>query len=193
MVEAAIDRETPSALLAPDFQMENHVAAAVDYSYNGASGWREWLADLFEVFAEGARFRNEELIAVGDDLVAAMFCVDGRSVRSGNWIAFRWMAVTWFRDGMVTRIVGYSSRGVALKAVEVGLRERARAHSDAQSPRDGALWAAFQATAREIETVECDDRVSLPDRRALSSLTRLRLPGGAKAGDGSHDDRPALT
>jgi ketosteroid isomerase-like protein len=154
MVAAAIDREIPSALLAPDFRMENRVAAAVDYSYNGARGWREWMADLFEAFAEGARLRNEGLIAVGDDLVAAMFCVDGPSVRSGNWIVFRWAGVTWFRDGKVTRIVGHSSRGAALRAVELHLQ------------------------------VGCDDPVSLPDRGALSSFTRLRRPAGARAADG---------
>ena len=119
MVAAVIAREVPVGLLAPDFHMENHAAAAVDYTYWGASGWREWTSDLFEVFAEGPRYRVEELIAAGDDFVAAMFCVDGTSVRSGNWLVFCWAGVTWFRDGKATRAVGYSSRGAALEAAEL--------------------------------------------------------------------------
>ncbi len=117
MVAAVIARDVPDEFLATGFHMENHAAAAVDYNYWGASGWREWMGDLFEAFAETPRYRVEELIAAGDDFVAAMFCVDGLSVRSGNWLVFCWAGVTWFRDGKATRVVGYSSRGAALKAV----------------------------------------------------------------------------
>jgi hypothetical protein len=143
MVAAVIDREVPIELLAPGFHMENHAAAAIDYSYRGASGWREWMSDLFECFGEGARYRNEEILAVGEDLVAAMFCVEGPSVRSGNWLVFRWAAVTWFHDGQATHAVGYSSRTAALEAVEL-----------------------------HLEIVGCDDLVSPPDRGSLLSLIR---------------------
>ena len=119
LVAAAIAREVPDELLAPDFHMENHAAAAVDYTYWGATGWREWMSDLFEVFAERPRYRVEEVIAMGDDFIAATFCVDGTSVRSGNWLVFRWAGVTWFRDGKATRAIGYSSRAAALEAVEL--------------------------------------------------------------------------
>jgi ketosteroid isomerase-like protein len=118
---AANAREVPLDLLAPGFRMENRVTAVTDNSYHGADGWREWMSDLFDVFADGARYEVEEIIAAGEDFVAAMLCVTGRGARSGLAITFRWAGVTWFRDGMATRAVGYATRGEALEAV--GLHE----------------------------------------------------------------------
>ena len=118
LVTAVCAREVPHRLLAPGFYMENHAAAAVDHVYCGTSGWREWMNDLFEVFAPGARYRVEEVMAAGEDFVVAAFRVDGASVRSGNWLVFRWVGVTWFRDGKAVSACGYSSAEVALEAVE---------------------------------------------------------------------------
>jgi hypothetical protein len=129
MVAAVNTREVPDGLLAPDFRMENHAAAAIDYTYCGATGWREWMSDLFEVFAEGACYGVDELIAAGDDFVAAMFCVVGPSAHSGKWLEFCWAGVTWFRDGKATRAVGHASRVAALKAVELHLQAIADAAS----------------------------------------------------------------
>jgi ketosteroid isomerase-like protein len=113
-------REVPEEILADDFHMENRVSAVTDYSYHGAVGWREWMSDLLEEFASGARYRIDELIAVGEDFVAAMFSVAGRGVHSGEPLELRWAGVTWFRDGKATRAIGYASRSEALDAL--GLR-----------------------------------------------------------------------
>ncbi len=118
LVAAVSAREVPHRLLAPGFCMENHAAAAVDHVYCGTSGWREWMSDLFEVFSPGARYRAEEVIAAGGDFVVASFCVEGSSVRSGNWLVFSWAGVAWFREGKAVRACGYSSTEAALTAVE---------------------------------------------------------------------------
>lgn len=133
MVAAVRAREVPEEILAADFRMEHHAAAAVDYAYSGATGWREWMSDLFEVFREGAQYRVEELVLAGDDFVVAMFRVVGRSVRSGNWLALCWVGVTWFHDGKATRAVGYTSRAAALKAVELHSRAKSEAAANAGS------------------------------------------------------------
>lgn len=120
-VAAVVARQIPTEILAPDFRMENRVTAVTDYTYHGATGWGEWMSDLFEMFADRARYGVEELIAAGDDFVAAMFCVQGVGARSRTTITFRWAGVTWFRNGQATLAVGYPTRGDALKAV--GLSE----------------------------------------------------------------------
>jgi len=117
VVRAVNAREVPDDVLAPDFQMENRASAVTDYTYYGERGWREWMGDLFESFAEGARYDVEEIIAVGEDFVAARFSVVGRGARSGQPLEFRWIGVTWFHEGKATRAVGYSSRSEALEAV----------------------------------------------------------------------------
>jgi ketosteroid isomerase-like protein len=122
--EAANAREVPEEILASDFRLENRVTAVTDNTYHGASGWREWMSDLFDVFAEGARYGIEEVLAAGEDFVVATFCIDGRGARSGMPLAFRWASVTWFRDGKATRAVGYATRAEALAAV--GLDEQTR-------------------------------------------------------------------
>lgn len=116
-VAAVVAREVPEDMLAPGFRLENRVTAVTDYTYHGAVGWREWMGDLFEMFAEGASYSVEELIAAGEDFVAAWFCVEGIGARSRSAIAFRWAGVTWFCDGKATLAVGYPSRSEALKAV----------------------------------------------------------------------------
>jgi len=126
-VAAVVAREVPAEILAPDFRMENRVTAVTDYTYHGADGWREWMSDLFEMFAGAARYRVEEEIAAGEDFVAATFCVEGIGVRSRMPLSFRWAGVTWFRDGKVTLAVGYPTREEALRAV--GLEEPAESHS----------------------------------------------------------------
>jgi ketosteroid isomerase-like protein len=116
-VAAVNAREVPKEILAEDFLMENRVSAVTDYSYHGAVGWREWMSDLFEEFAAGARYSLDELIAVGEDFVAAMFSVAGHGALSGEPLELRWAGVTWFRDGKATRAIGYASRSEALEAL----------------------------------------------------------------------------
>ena len=118
--EAIRAREVPVDLLAPGFRMENRVTAVTDNTYHGADGWREWMGDMFDVFADGARYEVEEIVADGDDFVVAMLCVSGFGARSGQPLDFRWASVTWFRGEQAIRAVGYTSRDDALEAV--GLR-----------------------------------------------------------------------
>jgi len=119
---AAINaREVPEDLLAPGFRIENYVTAVTDNTYYGAAGWREWMSDLFDIFAPGVRYETEEIIADGDDFVAAAVRLVGRGARSGMPIVFRWSTVVWFHNGRATRVVGYTSAREALEAV--GLHE----------------------------------------------------------------------
>lgn len=116
-VQAAAACTVPKALLAPDFRMENRVTAVTDQCYRGEDGWREWMSDLFDVFADGARYEVEEIVAAGHDYVAAMLRVSGRGARSGQPLSFRWAGVTWFRGEQALRAVGYATREQALAAV----------------------------------------------------------------------------
>lgn len=136
LVAAVESRRVPEELLAPGFHMENHTAAALDYTYRGPSGWREWMSDLFEAFADGARYEMRELIAARDDLVVAAFTVVGASVWSNNQLQFSWVGVTWLRDGQATRAVGVTSRADALAASEQHSPQAGSAH--ASGPPRGA-------------------------------------------------------
>jgi hypothetical protein len=116
-VAAVLAREVPEEILAPRFCIENRVSAVTDYVYHGAMGWRDWMNDVFEVFAEGALYEVEDVIADGDDFIVAMFRITGQGARSQMPLELRWVGVTWFRNGKVTRAVGYRSRREALEAV----------------------------------------------------------------------------
>ena len=122
MVAAIRSRAVPEDLLAAGFRIESHAVAALDYTYRGAAGWQEWLSDLLEVFAGGARFEVGEIIAAGDDFVAAMYVLAGRSVYLGERFELRWGGVTWFRDGQVLRTVAHASRDTVVEVLESHLR-----------------------------------------------------------------------
>jgi hypothetical protein len=119
LVAAIGEGRVPMELLAPDFHMENHIAAAVDYSYRGPLGWREWTSDMFEAFLPGARYGVCDLIVARDDFVVAEFQVAGVSVWSHKPLKFSWVGVTWFRDGQARRAVGVTSRDHALALTAV--------------------------------------------------------------------------
>jgi ketosteroid isomerase-like protein len=122
---AAIDgREFPDELFeelcAPEFRMENTSTAVTDKTYYGAEGVREWTADFFEAFDEDARHEIEEIVADGDDFVVSVVRFVGRGAHSGAPLVLRWVSVTWFDKGKMTRAVGYLSRRQALEAVGLG-------------------------------------------------------------------------
>lgn len=129
LVKAAQARVVPAWLLAPGFRMENHATAVTDYAYHGAHGWREWMEDLFEEFVDGARYELEEVIASGEDYVAATFAIRGRAARSGEPLQFRWAGVTWFARGLATRSVGFTDASEALASVGLwrGVGQESRA------------------------------------------------------------------
>ncbi len=114
-------REVPTDILDSGFSMENRASAVTDQTYHGARGWGEWMSDVFEVFADGAVYSLDDVVACGEDFVVATFSVVGTGARSAEPLEFRWAGVTWFRDGKATRAVGYTTRREALEAV--GLRE----------------------------------------------------------------------
>jgi ketosteroid isomerase-like protein len=57
------------------------------------------------VLAAGARYELDEIVAAEDELVIAVFRIAGRGARSNVPIAFRWVSLTWFRGGLIARIV----------------------------------------------------------------------------------------
>lgn len=116
-VAALNAREVPSELLAPGFRMQSCASAVADYTYRGATGWRDWMNDIFEEFTGRAQLRIEQIVAATEEFVIAGFCIDGASTRTGAPLSFRWTGVTWYQDGRAVRAAGYSTRGEALEAV----------------------------------------------------------------------------
>ena len=108
-------------LLAPDYRIENTVTAVTDRTYYGAAGCVEWLNDMSDAFAAGARYEIETILAEGDDFVVTRMAFVGKGARSGAPLRLRWITVSWLHDGKVARSAGYAHRGEALKAV--GLEE----------------------------------------------------------------------
>lgn len=123
-VAAVNAREVPEEILASEFSMENRAFSFTDYIYRGATGWRDWISDIYEEFTGPARYELEEIIATTDDCVVASFRIVGRSVRSRMPLLLRWAGVTWFRDGKLTRVVGYATRSEAVEAAEKAAVER---------------------------------------------------------------------
>ena len=116
-----IPDELGEELLAPDYRIENVSTAVTDKTYYGINGVREWLADFFEALDVTATYETEEILADGEDFVVARVRIVGHGAHSGAPIELRWVSVSWFRDGKMTRTVGYTRRREALEAV--GLTE----------------------------------------------------------------------
>jgi ketosteroid isomerase-like protein len=112
-----IPDELGEELLAPDYRIENVSTAVTDRTYYGINGVREWLADFFEALDETATYETEEILADGEDFVVARVRIVGHGAHSGAPIELRWVSVSWFRNGKMTRTVGYARRREALKAV----------------------------------------------------------------------------
>ncbi len=123
VVDAVNAREVPVEILAPDFHMVNRASAVTDYTYHGATGWQDWMDDIFEEFVAGARYDMEEIVAEAEDCVVARFRIAGLSSLSRQPLEFRWAGVTWFRDGRATRAAGYATLGEALEAAGIASGE----------------------------------------------------------------------
>jgi len=120
MVDAvtARDPETQLApLLAPDYHIDNIVTAVTDKTYNGVPGCLEWLQDMSEAFAPGARYEMEALVADTEEFVVTRMAFVGVGARSGAPLQLRWIAVTWCDRGKLTHSAGYANRREALEAV----------------------------------------------------------------------------
>jgi ketosteroid isomerase-like protein len=123
---AVLDRrgmsdEMAEEVLAPKYRLENLDTAITDKTYHGVSGMRQWIADTFDGLDADAHLGIEEILADGDDFVVGRLHIVGQGARSGVPMDLRWVAVTWFHDGKITRGAGYPHRREALKAV--GLAE----------------------------------------------------------------------
>lgn len=116
---AAINaREVPEHLLAPDFQVEAVSTAVTEGTYHGAEGLRHWISDFFDVLGEDGRYEVQPL-EVGDDYVIGHINIVGSGAVSGAPLALRHYGVMWFRNGKITRAVGYPTREEAHAAVEL--------------------------------------------------------------------------
>ena len=120
LADALNAREVPE-FIAPDYRLDNVTTAVTDKTYVGPDGWREWMRELLGAFADGARFQVEEIVADGDDYVVVISSLVGRGATSDAPLQLRWVSAVWFRDGQITRSVGFPRRREALEAV--GLRE----------------------------------------------------------------------
>jgi len=112
-----ISDELAEELIAPDYLIENVSTAVSDNTFHGASGLRQWMTDTFDVLDDGARYEIEEILADGEDFLVVRVCIVGRGARSGVPVELRWVGVSWFDDGKITRTAGYLSSREALEAV----------------------------------------------------------------------------
>jgi ketosteroid isomerase-like protein len=112
-----ISDDAAERLLAPGFQMANLSTALTEKTYHGVDGAREWIRDTFEVVDESTRYEVDEILANGKDFVVARVGMIGHGARSGVPVAMRWVNVTWFQDGKMTRTGGCLTRREALEAV----------------------------------------------------------------------------
>ncbi len=118
---AVTAREDAGQFFVPDCRIDNAVTAVTDATYIGHAGVRKWVTDVSDVLDENARLGVEEILAIGDDFLVAMFCWVGHGAQSNVPVELRWPGTVWFRDGKISRAVGYMSPRDALQAV--GLRE----------------------------------------------------------------------
>jgi ketosteroid isomerase-like protein len=60
-------------------------------------------------------------LADGKDFIVVRARIVGHDAHSGAPLVLRWVSLTWFQDGKITRLVSYLRRCEALEAV--GLSE----------------------------------------------------------------------
>jgi ketosteroid isomerase-like protein len=101
-----------------NYLSENVSTAVSDATFDGGvAGLRQWISDTFAPLDDDARFEREELLAEGDDFLVLRVRITGRGARSGAPVELRWVSVSWFHDGKITRTAGYLRRREALEAV----------------------------------------------------------------------------
>ena len=116
LVDGVNDGVIPRELIAPDFELRNVTTAVTDATYLGYEGGLQWRRDFFDVF-DDALYELGEIVAAEADYVVVTNRLVGSGSSSGAPVDLRWTSVFWFRDGTVTRVVGYQSRRDALEAV----------------------------------------------------------------------------
>lgn len=115
-VNAMNARHVPD-FLARDVRIETPSTAVTGGLLVGAQGWREWMTEFFSAFAEDARLQVDEIVAAGDDYVAAVVSLVGRGAASEIPLTLRWANVWWLRGGQIVRVAGFLHAPEALNAV----------------------------------------------------------------------------
>jgi len=123
-IEAVIRRPDPdfatrNTLFDPDHEYISRIEVLEGGSRQGASGYREWLADAADAFEWASTL--EQVTAIDEDRVLAIIPTRIRGAQSGVAIEVRHGALVTVRGGKVTRTELYSSPEEALEAA--GLRE----------------------------------------------------------------------
>jgi ketosteroid isomerase-like protein len=103
----------------PEIRFEPALAA-LQGTYEGHDGVREWFADVAEHFDEGVEVRYSEIRDLGDRVLAIgtiRYTGKGSGIRTETPVAL----IVRFRNGLITHLKDYGDRGEALTAA--GLSE----------------------------------------------------------------------
>ena len=108
------------ALWAPDLEIVNAEGWALEATYRGYEGLRQWWDDLEEAFSDFA-MQVEEITPVDGERVLTEQRFIGHFRKTGIRFDAPWASVVTVKDRRITSAVGYVSKRRALKAV--GLSE----------------------------------------------------------------------
>jgi ketosteroid isomerase-like protein len=114
------DFDTVNALYHPEHVFVAAISGVEGRSYRGAKGFRDYLREMDEVWAE-REWRFERLEAIDAERVLAVGVFSGRSQLAGVPQQWPFANVVTVRDGKVVRTENYGSVESALEAL--GLRE----------------------------------------------------------------------
>jgi ketosteroid isomerase-like protein len=114
------DFDTVNALYHPEHVFVAAISGVEGRSYRGAKGFRDYLREMDEVWAE-REWRFERLEAIDAERVLAVGVFSGRSQLAGVPQQWAFANVVTVRDGKVVRTENYGSVESALEAL--GLRE----------------------------------------------------------------------
>jgi ketosteroid isomerase-like protein len=118
-VEAINARQVPN--VTDDVRIETPATAVTGGTLVGEQGWREWMSEFFDAFGDDARMQVDEILAEGEDYVAALVSLVGPGATSEIPLTLRWANVWWLREGQIVRAAGFLHTREALRAV--GLEE----------------------------------------------------------------------
>jgi ketosteroid isomerase-like protein len=115
------DFDTLNALAHPDHEMFTVQSLVEGGGYQGAQGFREWLASWGEMFGEAWESSVEVAKAIDDERVLVTGWSKVRGLGGGVPVEQRFWVLMSLRDGKVARSAVYTDRGQALEAA--GLSE----------------------------------------------------------------------
>jgi ketosteroid isomerase-like protein len=118
--DAARRGELAEELWDPNAEIVNAKGWAIEATYRGHDGLRQWWSDLEEAFTDFA-MHVEEITPVDDERVLTVQRFVGHFRVTDIPFDGRWASVLTVRNGRIARAEGYLSKRRALKALE---RER---------------------------------------------------------------------